>query len=88
MSNPQLSLSLPPEVIQQLRELAAHHGTTVGTVARALIIHGLDESAALAVVESIGREISLARERRVEIGRRAMSIRYASHATTKKETTP
>ncbi len=85
MSNSQLAVSLPDDLIKQLRVLAAHHGTSAGIIARAFVAYGLATSDSPEVIESITDEITRLRIRKSEIGRQVMASRMASRSITKED---
>lgn len=71
-----LATTIPSELDDEIRVLAAKHRTSISVVVTVLLRFGIDSKEAPEVVAALKADIEEARRQRAEIGREAMDSRY------------
>lgn len=71
-----LATTIPSELDEAVRVLAAQYRTSIASVVTALLRHGVETRDRPEVIAALEATINESRELRAEIGRQAMDSRY------------
>lgn len=74
-----LATTIPSEVDEEVRVLAAQHKTSISVVVTALLRHGVTNKSTPDVIAAMEAAINESRQLRAEIGREAMNSRYGKN---------